>query len=206
MPRVCGYKCTRCGTEDESEFGKNKGRCLKCRKQVYFNNHFIKCSVCGIKYLANGAKEFCSNECKIKGMTEISSNGCWIWIGDQNREYGRTVNYLTGRREQAHRLSYETFVAKIPEGMVLCHNCPGGDNKLCVNPNHLFIGTHSDNNTDTFRKSERFKKWRYIKKPREKQERKTLNDFVFTKSVLSEYRNEETHKILKSFYENVWHE
>jgi hypothetical protein len=43
-------------------------------------------------------------------------------------------------------------VADIPDGMNVCHNCPGGDNPLCVNPDHLWLGTQKDNVHDCMRK------------------------------------------------------
>jgi hypothetical protein len=73
------------------------------------------------------------------------ANGCWIWTGytDGNGrwQYGRL---RTGRRTRtfAHRVSYETFVAPIPEGMFIDHLCR---TTRCVNPDHLEPVTAREN-------------------------------------------------------------
>lgn len=77
---------------------------------------------------------------------------CWNWHGRSNQHgYGTTRTGGTYNRKQllAHRLSYTFYVGEIPEGFLICHTC---DNRKCVNPNHLFLGTHQDNCDDKINK------------------------------------------------------
>ncbi len=79
--------------------------------------------------------------------TKNPKTGCWIWTaGTFISGYG--VFELNGRAKKAHRVSYEHYVADIPDGLIVCHRCPDGENRLCVNPDHLWLGTHQDNSDD----------------------------------------------------------
>jgi len=73
---------------------------------------------------------------------------CWEWIGHRDPNgYGR-LN-VDGYPMLAHRLSYQLRWGGIPDGMAVLHKC---DNPRCVNPEHLFLGTQSDNANDMYRK------------------------------------------------------
>jgi hypothetical protein len=78
-------------------------------------------------------------------------DACWIWLGPVNRSgYGQIQR--NGKNIGVHRAAYELAHGEIPEGVDVCHNCPGGDNPRCCNERHLWLGTHQDNMRDMERK------------------------------------------------------
>lgn len=85
---------------------------------------------------------------RIENRTFYSPDGCWYWLGyTNNRGYG--LISANGKPNLTHRVNYELLKGKIPTGMLACHHC---DNPMCINPDHIFIGTTHDNMQDKVRK------------------------------------------------------
>lgn len=106
------------------------------------------CSFCGTKTKRVGFPHFCSDKCRFEAKIDKQENGCWIWKSSKgNSGYGKF--HIRGKPMLTHRYSYELYKGSIPKGMCICHSC---DNKLCVNPDHLWIGTQKDNAQDAKKK------------------------------------------------------
>ena len=138
--------------------------CSRECKALFYNRE-VKCSICNEifnvwpSYLAKGNGIYCSVKCRAKsrempilerlyGKISIdSSTLCWLWKGSLNSGYGR-IRY-NKKLIYVHIISWEHFYGEVPKGLCVLHKC---DVRNCINPDHLFLGTHEDNNIDCMKK------------------------------------------------------
>lgn len=80
---------------------------------------------------------------------QIDSNGCWIWTGCKDKD-GYGVAWYNKRKTPAHRAAYMIYhKITLDKETFVCHKC---DNPPCINPAHLFAGSHKDNMQDKLKK------------------------------------------------------
>lgn len=101
------------------------------------------------KYWPNFKERFMSNLPKDCFLSE-NKDTCWEWQGYKKYDNYGTISWGANKEYLAHRISYFIFKGNIPYNQIVRHTC---DNKICVNPNHLLIGTLSDNSIDCVKRN-----------------------------------------------------
>lgn len=124
------------------------------------NGQHVTCPVCGNAFYRPqclARRITCSIPCKNelrKGSWPLrfwakvdKTPGCWLWLAGTNGDFGTFT--VRGRSVVAHRLSWVLVNGEIPKGLQISHNCPGGNNPLCVNPAHLVLRDQRGENSHT---------------------------------------------------------
>lgn len=160
--------CKSCTSRKHDIIGRTFGR-LKVIKYLKNKKSLCEC-ICGKEKIAltgnllSGNLKSCGcnrgirrltydNDIKIKLLKNIKKrkNGCWEWQLSKHRQGYGNIMYK-GKACLAHRISYHVFKGNVPINMLVCHKC---DNPSCINPEHLFLGTQSDNVKDMYNKNRR---------------------------------------------------
>ena len=111
------------------------------------------CIICLTPCSARRGNNTCSLACRLWKHIDPTPHphGCWIYTS-----HGHPVEYplfrAHGRIQPANRVMWELKHGPIPTGLLLCHNCKGGDNPACINDHHMFLGTPKDNIQDALSK------------------------------------------------------
>src|SRR5687768_11109897 len=111
-----------------------------------------ECICCGTPFVRGPGSHSaaCSAECRFWAKVQ-KTKGCWLWTARRNK-LGHGMFAPDGRMVLAHRFAWLSAHGAIPAGMLVCHHC---DVPACVNPTHLFLGSHLDNMRDMYAKGRR---------------------------------------------------
>lgn len=111
----------------------------------------IKCGG-GLVILVNTRRDMHTQETKERFLSHVDVKGedeCWTWQACLRNDRGYGNFWNNNKNHRAHRVSWEIFNGEIPKDLHVLHRC---DNRVCVNPSHLFLGTHQDNMSDMKKK------------------------------------------------------
>ena len=116
------------------------------------------------------------------------SGDCWLWTagraGGNSGEYGSFRINNPRRKVYAHRFSYELSHGPIPDGMLVLHDC---DTPLCINPDHLRVGTTADNIQDKVKRGRASKPNAVLVPDDVRSIRKRLQEGEKHKDIASDY-------------------
>lgn len=143
-------RCTKCGeTKEKTGFYRDK------RKRSGLTSWCKICTLADVKkrYVRRPPKPRkpprpLKERFNAKWIPEPNS-GCWLWIGARRSKNYGAIGHSNGKTISAHRAAWLVYVGEIPDGICVLHRC---DTPECVNPGHLWLGTHSENMQDMISK------------------------------------------------------
>lgn len=112
-----------------------------------------QCVNCNEEFMGKTTSKYCSDICRIFSRVKKCESGCWEWQAYcEPGGYGRT-KVSNEKAQLVHRFVYmQTKNVQLDVKQLVCHKC---DNRKCVNPDHLFVGSHKDNMDDCINKNRR---------------------------------------------------
>lgn len=149
--------CLKCGSVYETYNSSRKYCSPNCYHSSKKRKKFQKiCESCGKTYLTTKRKQrYCSKQCRYNGHSKemtreiqfyVNENGCHVCTYPKSKnKHGYISTTIRGKYIELHRKIYMETYGEIPSGYIVRHKC---DNPACINPKHLELGTHTDNNRD----------------------------------------------------------
>jgi len=156
----CSLQCKGIGMRKE----RIKKTCALCKKEFqpslsYEQKKFCSIECYGQSMAGNEKPSFWEVATKEEQMKRLKSSfekyvirnedGCWGWKGCLSKKYGSLQYGGKYKSISAHRASWLIHKGEIPEDLFICHTC---DNPVCTKPEHLFLGTPTDNVLDMIKK------------------------------------------------------
>lgn len=159
------YCSTACKVKSQIKT-KSLISCNRCSKQFITPGRYKNkyCSIDCYSLSQKGVKrgsiwDGFSHQDKIDHLKKLFENhvirndiGCWGWKGGKSRGYGHI--FFDNKNIKAHRASWMIHNGEILNKLLVCHKC---DNRICTNPEHLFLGTQKDNVQDMIKKNRQHK-------------------------------------------------
>jgi hypothetical protein len=143
----------KCGAEAKKR--RSEKTCVVCGDVFTVPVYRSSAKFCGLKCRGAAPRSTLSVDKHFWRLVQIGgTNDCWPFAVTSGTGYG-IVRSGRDFQQSAHRFSYELHNGPIPSGLLVCHTC---DNRACVNPAHLFLGSYKDNADDMVAKGRHWRK------------------------------------------------